>query len=373
MYLIIDEKLVSKVDISLSRQFIMETIIEIARQYPADGFMCLTHEKKPVISDLPSNIAFHYIKKGILKWLNVKWWYKYQLPQILSKLPPGLYITLDNHYIRNGGLPTCLFLTDSLSLLKQQAYKRIARSGRSLLQSIKRSTVTITFSEHLGDLLKKQGLPEGKIKFLKLAASSKIEPLTWTDKEIVKVKYAEGCEYFLYSGDVDPHTDLLDLLKAFSQFKKRQQSNMKLIFAVNTTALTIKFQEKLATFKFRDDVHIVRNCTAQQRDELLGAAYAVVCPARLEYFPINILRAMKAGVPVIASEIPVIKVVAGDAVIYPDSNDEGGFAKALQLLYKDENLRSRIITAGKIHLEAAGKADFIHDCRNIFDATFTSK
>jgi glycosyltransferase involved in cell wall biosynthesis len=40
-----------------------------------------------------------------------------------------------------------------------------------------------------------------------------------------------GNEYFIYSGEIGTHKNLLNLLKAFSAFKKRQKSNMQLLIA----------------------------------------------------------------------------------------------------------------------------------------------
>ena len=48
--------------------------------------------------------------------------------------------------------------------------------------------------------------------------------------------------------------DLLNLLKAFSVFKKRQKSNWKLVLTGNLRQYDKKFLEDLRTYKYRDDV-----------------------------------------------------------------------------------------------------------------------
>ena len=55
------------------------------------------------------------------------------------------------------------------------------------------------------------------------------KPLDWEEKEIIREKYAEGKAYFLFSGDINRRSNLINLLKAFSFFKKRQKSNMMLL------------------------------------------------------------------------------------------------------------------------------------------------
>ena len=57
--------------------------------------------------------------------------------------------------------------------------------------------------------------------------------MDWEEKELIKEKYADGKAYFLFSGDINQRSNLINLLKAFSFFKKRQKSNMLLLIAGN--------------------------------------------------------------------------------------------------------------------------------------------
>jgi glycosyltransferase involved in cell wall biosynthesis len=100
--------------------------------------------------------------------------------------------------------------------------------------------------------------------------------MEWEEKEKIKEEYAGGTEYFLFTGDIYPPDHLITLLKAFSYFKKWQQSNMKLIMAGPANRKTEKLKEKLATYKYREDVIIIENPDPQTIQELTGAAYAPV-------------------------------------------------------------------------------------------------
>jgi glycosyltransferase involved in cell wall biosynthesis len=96
------------------------------------------------------------------------------------------------------------------------------------------------------------------------------------EKEQVKAIYTEGKEYFLFTGNIYPEDQLLVLLKAFSQFKKWQLSNMKLVLAGATNKKTARLKEKLATYKYREDVVILENPSPELITNLLQAAYAPV-------------------------------------------------------------------------------------------------
>ena len=55
------------------------------------------------------------------------------------------------------------------------------------------------------------------------------EPINEQEKEAIKNKYSEGKEFFLFNSIFPGQEDFIDLLKSFSHFKKRQQSNFKLL------------------------------------------------------------------------------------------------------------------------------------------------
>lgn len=100
--------------------------------------------------------------------------------------------------------------------------------------------------------------------------------MEWEEREQLKEKYAGGTEYFLYTGPIYPPDPLITLLKAFSHFKKWQQSNMKLVLAGAANRKTKKLKDKLGTYKYREDVLIIENPDPGITQELTAAAYAPV-------------------------------------------------------------------------------------------------
>ena len=85
-------------------------------------------------------------------------------------------------------------------------------------------------------------------------------------------------------------------------------------------------------------------------DERLGELYrssaALVMPSRREGFGLPVLEAMAAGCPVIASDIPSIAEVAGNAgLLLP--LDAGRWAEAISSVARDEATRVRLAEAGR--------------------------
>jgi glycosyltransferase involved in cell wall biosynthesis len=80
------------------------------------------------------------------------------------------------------------------------------------------------------------------------------------------------------------------------------------------------------------------------RDVLRGAT-ALVSASRDEGFGIPLVEAMSLGTPVVVSDIPVFREVAGAAGAYVDPDDVGGFVRALRDLDDPDVWEARSATA----------------------------
>jgi glycosyltransferase involved in cell wall biosynthesis len=139
----------------------------------------------------------------------------------------------------------------------------------------------------------------------------------------------------------------LNLLKAFSLFKKWQQSNMKLLIVGRTAWDHEEILEKIKTYKYREDVVLLGYVTDEQLARITGAAYALVYPSFFEGFGLPIVEAMQSGVPVITSNNSSMPEIGGDAALYADPSEPDAIAKHMLELYKNESYRSDLIGAGK--------------------------
>jgi glycosyltransferase involved in cell wall biosynthesis len=197
------------------------------------------------------------------------------------------------------------------------------------------------------DIIKKYGTDERKISVVHGAARDHFKAVSWFDREEMKEGYAGGTEYFLFTGGIHPRKNLMNLLKAFSLFKKWQQSNMKLLVAGRLAWDYESVLEKLKSYRYRDDVVLLGYQPDDELARITAGAYALVYPSFFEGFGLPVIEAMQSEVPVITSNTSSMPEIGGDAALYADPTKPDEIAKHMQHIYRDEILRTALIEKGK--------------------------
>ncbi|MDD3630216.1 MAG: glycosyltransferase, partial [Bacteroidales bacterium] len=74
--------------------------------------------------------------------------------------------------------------------------------------------------------------------------------------------------------------------------------------------------------------------------QIVGSAFALVFPSQFEGFGIPIVEAMKAGIPVITSNISSMPEIAGNAALLVDPFNPNSIAEAMILLTNSQTLHN---------------------------------
>ncbi|MEO5782325.1 MAG: glycosyltransferase family 1 protein, partial [Ginsengibacter sp.] len=193
------------------------------------------------------------------------------------------------------------------------------------------------------EIIEKYKIGANKIDVVYKGVEEIFQLITFLEKESIKGKYASGNEYFLYTGTMPSGNNLLNLLKAFSAFKKMQKSNMQLLIATKTQ-MPKEFLETLRLFKFKSEVQLL-DVDESELAKITASAYAFVYPFAQGY--LYALQAMISGVPILTSNTGYIPEVCGDAALYFDENEYKKIADKMMLIYKDENARKQLIEKGR--------------------------
>lgn len=201
----------------------------------------------------------------------------------------------------------------------------------------------ITVSEYSKqDIVTKYALPAEKIEVVYNAANSAYRPLSSEEKMQVKEEIAGGRNYFLFVGALHPRKNIINLLKAFVQFKRRQQSAFKLVIVGRMAWQTDEIEEAQRRMPYRNDVVWLGYQPVETLKNIMGAAYALVYPSLFEGFGVPIIEAMACGVPAVVSDTSSMPEVAGKAALLCDPNDPKDIAEKMGTLYKNEQLHREL-------------------------------
>ena len=197
------------------------------------------------------------------------------------------------------------------------------------------------------DMITQYKTADEKINIVYSAVKKIFHPLNIQQKEMIKEKYTEGKEFFIYTGALQPRKNLVNLLKAFSLFKKRQHSNWKLVLAGRLAWKNDDFLHLLKTYKYRNDIITPGYISESVLAQLTASAYAMIYPSLFEGFGVPVLEAMKSEIPVLTSANSSMQEIGEEAALYFDPLSVNDMAEKLMLIYKDEDLRNSLIQKGK--------------------------
>lgn len=330
--------------------FIQETFKRITNRHPEHEFI--------FIFDRPNDNGFVFgpnVKTVVagpaarhpLLW---KFWYDIKIPAILRKYKADVFVSCDGFCSLRTKVPQCLVVHDLAFLHYPSFNKRshVSFFKKRMPKFLKKAKAVATVSEFSKkDILSNYKIDADKIDVVYSAVKESFHPVSDEEKSATKERYTEGKEYFVYAGAIHPRKNLLNLLKAFSVFKKRMQTSMKLVLAGRLAWKYGSFVEDLKTYKYRDDVVLTGYIPEEELVKIMGSAYGSVYPSLLEGFGVPVLEAMQCQVPVITSINSSMQEIAGSAALYADPADHTDIADKMMLLYKDERSRKELIEKGK--------------------------
>lgn len=278
-------------------------------------------------------------------------WHNIKIPAVLKKYKADVYISCDAIASLTSKIPQCIVVAD-LDFIHQPSF---FKTGSLLFfktfipRSVKKANIIFTVSEFSKrDIIREYKTDADKIKVVYKGVNENFKEIDYGEKEKVKSKFSDGNEYFIYSGEIGSNKNLLNLLKAFSAFKKRQKSSMQLLIAGKSGWKYEDFIESLRLFMFRDDVKILKDPSLEERIKITAAAYAMVLPSANDGVNAQTLEAINSGVPVIASAKGAMPEILADAALYADTENFKEIAVKMMQLFRDENLRKELIGKGKI-------------------------
>lgn len=327
--------------------FTYQTLEHIVRQHPEHEFYFFfdrPYDPQFVFASNVKPVVVHpQARHPVLFYL----WFEWSIPLMLRKYKIDLFLSTDGYASLSTKVPTCLVIHDLAFEHYPEHYvttHRIYWRHYSPLFARKAARIATVSTFSKNDISDRYGVSKDNIDVVYNGAHSQYRPLSNDERNAVKEKYTNGCEYFVFAGAIHPRKNIVNLLKAFVAFKKRQPTNMKLVIVGRPAWKYDEVEEMRYLMPFKEDVKWVGYMNVDELSKVIGGAYALVYASLFEGFGIPILEALQCGVPGIVSNTSSMPEVAGEAALLVDPADPDDIAAKMHQMYKDEALRAKLIS-----------------------------
>lgn len=235
------------------------------------------------------------------------------------------------------GLPLVVTVHDVAALRFPQLHPpRHLRQQRAQLSGLARAAAVLTVSQSTADDLAQLGIsPERMI----------VSPLGFTPlpAPIHPHASAEGCRYVLTVGETSPRKRYSVVLEALAHV----DDAVRLVMAGPRAGDEQRLAQLASSLGLSRRLSRLGAVSDGELAALYAGAAALCFPSVTEGFGLPVLEAMAAGTPVIASDIPATRELAGDAALYCDAADARGWAEAIATLASDDAGREKLAKAGR--------------------------
>lgn len=136
------------------------------------------------------------------------------------------------------------------------------------------------------------------------------------------------------------------MLRAFDQFKKSNDSPLKMVLAGAKRWWTDEMESTLNTMQFKNDVIFTGRVSHEDLCRLTASAFAITYVSNFEGFGIPIIEGMKSGVPVLTSNTSSMPEIAGGAALIADPFSVDSISDGMKKLANDSSLRAALIGKG---------------------------
>lgn len=188
-------------------------------------------------------------------------------------------------------------------------------------------------------------IQDKKIDVIPLAPSPFFRQLDNPRIKTERLKQIGEKDFILYVGTVEPRKNLKILLKAYSLIKAKYDISL-----VMAGVLRDDYKHEIATclddFGIKENVVLSGYVSEETLLSLYNKAAVFVYPSLYEGFGLPPLEAMACGVPVIISDIPPLREVAGDAASAFSPKDFEELANLICKILESESLRSEMVERG---------------------------
>lgn len=270
-------------------------------------------------------------------------WYRKVLPRTWDARPPDLIVPVHGFVSTHLDIPQMMWLVSS--------------PGRYFLE--KRFFSRWQYRRRLPAMLKKAKggwlTDNGWAWFEKPRMQADLSCWQMTTPVAVSDIYSKGNEAALYDIDYQTGgrpffgsfiagkypTDTMHLMKSFSFFKKRQQTDWKLLLIGDKGADYAELKRAIEAYKYKEDV-VLLEATTRDKHIALDLAYALVQGKGQQLHTSLLLMALEQSCAVIMAEKTPPADWLKETPLFASGTEPTDLAECMMRVYKDEELVKKL-------------------------------
>lgn len=343
MKIVVNTRLLLKDRLEGIGWFTYETLIRITRKHKDYQFIFLfdrPYDEQFIFGDNVTPIVLRPPARHPILFII---WFEIAVRKVLKKYNPDLFLSTDGYLSLSSNIKSLAVIHD----INFEHYPEDLRWDvrkyyhyffpRFAKKAIRIATVS-EFSKN--DIAEKYKVDLDKIDVVFNGASDIFKPSELNTQIEFKNKYTCGKDFFIFVGSLQPRKNIARLLQAFDQFKKENNTEIKLLLVGEKYWWNNEMEQAYKSMEFKHDVVFVGRFNQLELNVAYGSAMALVFVPYFEGFGIPIVEAFKCGLPVITSNVTAMPEIAGDAALIVNPFSTESIAAALTRMASDEELRN---------------------------------
>lgn len=206
---------------------------------------------------------------------------------------------------------------------------------------IRRGSVVIANSQATADAVTAAGVASERVVVAPLGCTPLIAPCG--------ERRSVAGAYVLAVGELVPRKGFDVLIRAMAD---PGLAHYSVVLAGPSTPYGQELRRLASELDLGDRVRFLGVQTDSELAALYRHAVAVCVPSRVEGFGLPIVEALSLETPVIATDLPATREVAGGGAVFVRPEDVDGLATAIRRVGGDKGLRQRLAAAGVVRARA---------------------
>jgi glycosyltransferase involved in cell wall biosynthesis len=331
--------------------FTFEVIKRLVLNNPSHKFVLIfdrDFDKSLLFSDNTDGIVLKPATRHPLLWY---YWHEIQLPSLLEKTDPELFLSPDGIISLRSKVPSIPVIHDinfyhrsrDVPFSKSLYYRYFFRKFAD------KSTRILTVSDYSkADISAYLGISQELIDVACNGVSEYFSPAPVAETELFRQKLTGGNPYFLFVGNFSPRKNIPGVINAFNLFRSSTEFIYKLVLAGGRLFLNSETDRLIKTSPWSSDIILTGSVPHEELRILYSSSAALLFVPWFEGFGIPAAEAMRCGTPVILSNTTSLPEIGGSAAVFVNPGNTTELSQAMKKVITDDRLRTTMIARGLI-------------------------